>query len=110
MDQFQVQKPHKIVCVGDSITQGYKFYETNLSYPSVLRDRLDPEKYEVVNLGLSRRTMSKKGDYPYWNEDVFLQALASQADTIILMLGTNDAKEYNWNEKEFKEDYQDMIR
>jgi hypothetical protein len=28
----------------------------------------NPEKYEVINLGIGMRTMMKTGDYPYWNE------------------------------------------
>ena len=109
MPSFVPEKRTKIVCVGDSITQGYRFYDTNLSYPSVLSDRLDPKRYEIVNLGLSRRTMTKTGDYPYWNEDKFIEALQSNADIIVLMLGTNDSKSYNWNEDSFKTDYLSMI-
>jgi hypothetical protein len=28
----------------------------------------DSSKFEVYNLGVSGRTMLKKGDFPYWNE------------------------------------------
>ena len=53
--------------------------------------------------------MMKKGDWPYWNEDKYQQALESMADTIILMLGTNDSKNYQWNENEYEKDFHEMV-
>lgn len=66
--------------------------------------------FEIVNLGIGGRTMLRKGDLPYWNEPNFQEALNSQANIIILMLGTNDAKSFNWNESEYEKDYMDMVR
>lgn len=103
-------KKHKIVCVGDSITEGWGATTPNMSYPSILASRISAENIEIVNLGCSGRTMRKQGDLPYWNEEHFLRALASQADTIVLMLGTNDAKSFNWDEEEYEKDYIDMVR
>ena len=53
--------------------------------------------------------MLKSGDHPYWNEPQFQTAKNSNADVVVLMLGTNDAKTFNWNETAFKADYLDMI-
>lgn len=102
-------KKYKIVCVGDSITEGCGATTPHMSYPSILRSRLDEGSFEVVNLGVGGRTMMRKGDFPYWNEDKFQEALASQADTIVLMLGTNDSKSYQWDESAFEQDYVDMV-
>ena len=41
--------------------------------------------------------MMKNGDLPYWNEQFYQDALDSNADIIIIMLGTNDSKTFNWN-------------
>ena len=45
------------------------------------------------------------GDLPYWNEPQYREALGSDADIVILMLGTNDSKYYQWNEQSFLTDY-----
>ena len=70
----------------------------------------DYNKYEVVNLGLGGRTMLKNGSCPYWNEPEFKQVLNSDADKILIMLGTNDAKKIQWNESTFRSDYLEMAR
>ena len=56
--------------------------------------------------------MLKHGDLPYWNEDEFTDALESNARIVIIKLGTNDSKRYNWNMygHEFISDYTEMIR
>ena len=92
----------KIVCVGDSITEGAGASGDLLNYPGFLGSRLDPEQFEVVNLGCGGRTMLKKGDFPYCNEEHHQKVLESEADVIILMLGTNDSKFHNWNEAEYE--------
>ena len=70
----------------------------------------DDTKYEVINLGLGGRTMMKTGDMPYWNEQAYQDALNSEADIVIMMLGTNDAKTYQWTRKEYHNDYVEMVK
>lgn len=96
----------KIVCVGDSITHGT---ESAMCYPSILRKMLDSRYYTVINKGVSGTTALKAGDMPYWNETAYQMVLKSNADIIILQLGTNDAKSHNWNEDQFVEDMTEMI-
>jgi acyl-CoA thioesterase I len=86
--------PTKIVAVGDSITEGAcSSDEGTHSWPAQLHNILnDEDKYTVKNLGVSGRTMMKNGDFPYWNEQAYQDALNSEADILILMLGTNDSK------------------
>ena len=95
-----VADPIKILAVGDSITAGDCSSDPDTkSWPAQLTDMLNnEEKYNVTNLGLGGRTMMKTGDSPYWNEPEYQQALNANADMIILMLGTNDAKNYQWNQ------------
>ena len=68
----------------------------------------DYTKYTILNLGVGGRTMMKDGDYPYWNEPQYKTAMSSEANTVILMLGTNDAKTYQWNEAKYKADFIEM--
>jgi len=66
-----------------------------------------PDKYDVLNLGHDLSTMRKSSPLPYVNETQYKRALESNASTIILMLGTNDANQ--WNKDEFVKDYTEMI-
>jgi hypothetical protein len=56
--------------------------------------------------------MLKTGDYPYWQEPEYNAALAFEPDIVIIMLGTNDSKPWNWtpaNSLLFEQDYKDFI-
>lgn len=96
----------KVACIGNSITEGAGLDKT---YPFVLQELLG-ERYDVRNYGLGGRTLLKKGDYPYWNEDKYKEALDWKPDIVIIKLGTNDTKPQNWQYKEeFVKDYVDFI-
>ena len=101
--------PIVVSCVGDSITQGY-LASRGMDYPTQMQKLLG-SNYKVNNFGAGGRTMLKKGDNPYWRTGPLKQALASQPDIVVLMLGTNDAKFRNWGplHDEFPVDYQAMI-
>ena len=99
----------RIICIGDSITYGHGSSNSHEhSYPYLLSKLLNESRHEVFNLGLGSRTMMKKGDRPYWDEKQYQDAIHSQADIIFLMLGTNDAKIYQWNVNAFTTDYVEM--
>lgn len=102
----------KIACVGDSITYGSGITERDsFSYPKQLQNKLG-KKYEVKNFGVSGATLLKKGDKPYWEEPEFNSAKEFKPDIVIIMLGTNDSKTFNWDihKSEFKSDYVSMIQ
>lgn len=102
----------KIACVGDSITYGSGIIERDsLCYPKQLQNILG-KKYETKNFGVSGTTMLKKGDKPYWEQPEFLSAKEFMPDVVIIMLGTNDSKTFNWDihKNEFKSDYNSMIQ
>lgn len=82
----------RVLCVGNSITEGYGL---SSKYPETLGKYLG-DNYSVFNLGKGGRTMLKKGDYPYLNESYYSDLKESEADIIILKLGTNDSKPINW--------------
>ena len=90
----------RVACVGDSITYGYgvETWRKN-NYPAVLGTLLD-EGYCVNNFGFSGATASPFGDTPYTDESVYRQSLDFRPDLVLLMLGTNDTKPYNWKGEE----------
>ncbi|MDB4712773.1 GDSL-type esterase/lipase family protein [bacterium] len=98
----------KVACVGDSITQGWELGQ--FTYPMKLGQMLGG-KYEVKNFGVSGRTLLKKGDYPYTNEDTYKKTLDWEPDIVIIKLGTNDSKPQNWSPygKHFESDYKSLI-
>ncbi|MCL5029389.1 MAG: GDSL-type esterase/lipase family protein [Bacteroidetes bacterium] len=99
----------KVACVGNSITAGAGLANPNNAYPQQLGGILGNE-YQVVNFGVSGRTMLKKGDSPYWKEPAYQEALKFKPQILIICLGTNDSKPWNWVYKnDFFGDYSDMV-
>ncbi|MEI7502108.1 MAG: GDSL-type esterase/lipase family protein, partial [Paludibacter sp.] len=98
----------KIACVGNSITEGAGNTSYSKSWPYQLRDLLGTGYY-TENLGVSGRTMLKNGDYPWWNEPEYQWTSGLKPDVILIKLGTNDSKTWNWNAINYKADYIEMI-
>jgi lysophospholipase L1-like esterase len=102
-------EPIKVACVGDSITQGAGA-KSGQSYPAQLQALLG-DGYKVGNFGVSGRTLLKKGDFPYWKEKKYQDALAMEPAIVVIMLGTNDTKPQNWKfEAEFDADYRELVK
>ena len=98
----------KVACVGNSITENSALASEN-KYPAILQTLLG-DKYEVRNYGLGGRTLLKKGNRPYWNEDKYTEVLNWNPDIVIIKLGTNDGKPQNWKYRaEFEKDYIEFI-
>lgn len=100
----------RVACIGDSITYGSGLPDrTHQSWPAVLGQFLGDD-YLVENFGVSGRTMLRHGDFPYWDSTGFQESTDFGPDVVIIMLGTNDTKPWNWQYgDEFKGDYLDMI-
>jgi lysophospholipase L1-like esterase len=100
----------RIACVGDSITQGIHTMNMRLdAYPSQLQRMLGKD-WIVGNFGVSGHTLLNKGDQPYQKTRTFTDALHFNPDLVVIMLGTNDAKDKNWQFKsEFIADYKSLI-
>ncbi len=88
----------RIVCVGDSITQGIGVDNEPLcSYPSILQKELG-YSYDVVNYGRSGATMCSYAVNGYTQRSYIdksgyyddLIKNAAKIDIVIIMLGTND--------------------
>jgi acyl-CoA thioesterase I len=97
---FAVTCAKRVTCVGDSITSGGACLEE--SYVNDLQNMLG-SSYQVMNAGKSGCTMLKGGvldssaePYSCWDGDEYKAALESKPDIVTIMLGTNDAKYYNW--------------
>merc|ERR1719272_2184299 len=90
-------KPIQIACVGDSITAGYLASNQSMTYPGELQTMLDAkygkDSYNVHNFGAGGATVQKGADSPYWKRTQFTQFVNGTYDVIIIMLGTNDAKD-----------------
>jgi len=94
-----------IGCIGDSITAGVHSEGAGMTYPGQLQTMLDkssPGKYKVTNLGACGSTMMKGADSPYWKRPQYKALTSAKWDIIVIMLGTNDAKDagshgpHNW--------------
>lgn len=107
---FSCSDSTKIACAGDSITYGYGLKNPeNESYPSILNKKLG-NAFKVKNFGHSGATALKNSDLPYWNVSEFRKLKKYQPDIIILLLGSNDAKNYNWpGHEKFRMNYKSLV-
>lgn len=107
------EQPHSeapiIVALGDSITFGAGVPKTRStdSWEAKL-EKLFAGSYQVLNYGVSGATLQDEGDCPYWNihhpgTPSFPEAaMALNPEIMLLMLGTNDSKPYNWNRERYE--------
>ena len=108
IDPNVLKRSIRVACVGDSITQGAKLAK-GMSYPEQLQKMLG-SPWIVKNFGKSGRTLLKQGDFPYWNESIYQDALQFAPDAVIIKLGTNDTKPQNWKHiADFKNDYRALV-
>jgi acyl-CoA thioesterase I len=100
--EANAQGPIRVACVGDSITQ----YS---GYPADLQALLG-ENYTVGNFGVSGSAVSLQADKPYMRQPAFWEALDSQPDIIVIMLGTNDANVQTYQDvNNFSTNYAKLI-
>lgn len=101
----------KIACIGNSITFGARIEDRiKDAYPEQL-GRMLGENYLVKNFGVSGRTLLTQGNAPFIKTNAFERALDFNPDIVIIKLGTNDSKPFNWKFKNgFKEDYLKFIQ
>lgn len=99
----------RVACVGDSVTYGCLVPgQPWNSYPRVL-GRLLGKKYCVGNFGYSNCTAQNGGDQPYTSMRLCRRSLEFQPDIVLLMLGSNDTKECNWNAENCRKDLLGLI-
>ncbi len=100
----------KVACVGDSLTYGMAIVNVfKNSYPAQLGKMLG-EGYHVENFGYSGKTVNTECKDSYVDTKNYSDSIAFSPDIVVIMLGSNDTKEYNWVSKEyFKERYKSII-
>jgi len=104
------QDTTRVVCVGNSITEGAGTTSPTLDAYPIQAGALLGKHWLIKNSGVSGRTMLRHGDFPIWKEQRFKEGLAFRPDVVTICLGTNDSKPYNWIYKEeYIPDYSAMI-
>jgi len=94
--------PIRVVCVGDSITQGS-------GYPAKLQLLLGTN-YLVGNFGVAGTTVSLNSTSPYMNQTAFQKAQEFNPNYVVIMLGTNDARtDVKESNETFEDDYSKLI-
>ncbi len=101
----------KVACIGDSITYGagVLWSRARDSYPAQLQQMLGNE-YQVINYGASGRTLQDEGDTPYKNTGFIDHSQSISPDAVVIMLGTNDSKPFNWNAERYEEQYVQLVQ
>ena len=105
------RRKRRVLCIGDSITFGAGVIWTRWrdSYPAYLK-RLLGRQYQVLNYGISARTLQDEGDYPYKADKFYRISKEMPCETYLIMLGTNDAKPYNWDAQRYEEELISFVR
>ena len=99
----------RVACIGNSITHGSGIdMMDEKRYPAQLQRQLG-KGYLVKNYGVGARCMMSTSDHPYMNEQAWRDAKAFQPQVVVIKLGTNDSKDYQWNQSQYERDYQAMI-
>ena len=102
-----------VACVGDSITYGAGISNRNYnSYPAQLGRMLQKfdNQWQTQNFGVNGATLLRNADKPYVQQSAYNQVLAAEPNAVIIKLGTNDSKSWNWVHKDdFVSDYSSLI-
>ena len=105
---FAAARPIRITCVGASDVSSPTPYGTP-NWPDYITPMLGYE-YAISNCGASGTTMIQAGNAPYWNTPQYTNGLSSSPDIVIIMLGSNDSKPYNWiYQTNYTPDYEQLI-
>ena len=103
----------KIVCMGDSITEGFGLDEGH-SYPDHLQQMLG-ENSQVINKCVTCSTVlnvtldGEAMGFPYVRQARYAEALAEQGDVYVILLGTNDAQDGMDDVKDIRYELCNMI-
>ena len=106
----------RVVCIGDSITEGFGLGDDpSVYYPSRLQELLG-EDYVVFNEGVTCSCVTMMEDetgnffgVPYVLQPEYDEALSLAGDIYIIMLGTNDAQDGMHETEDIQDPYFNMI-
>ena len=108
---FLITAQTRVVCVGNSITDGWGLSNSKTeAYPARLQVLLG-SGFNVLNCGVSGTCMVRTDKASYWNTSRFNDAINFDPQIVIIKLGTNDGDPPRWNahKSEFYNDYIAMI-
>lgn len=107
--QAQEEDRIRVACVGDSITDGGSDFT---EYPANLQKFLDASRYEVKNFGFGGTTAMKNPHVvpSYWSKQQYTDSKKYQPDVVILMLGTNDVVNENWDPEDYRNDLLELVQ
>lgn len=100
--------PVVVAAVGDSNTFGQGVEPGTESYPAQLQGLLG-DGYQVLNFGVRGRSVLSTAQAPYTADPLYAESLRSDADVVLLMLGTNDAKDAGWDPRRFRSELADLV-
>ena len=106
----------RIVCIGDSITEGFGLGDDpSVYYPSLLQEFLG-EDYAVFNEGVTCSCVTMMEDdtgrtfgLPYVLQPEYDEALSLSGDIYVIMLGTNDAQDGMHDTEDIQDPYNNLI-
>ena len=105
------KKRRRIACIGDSITFGAGVARTRKTDAwTFLWGKSLGSGFQVLNYGVSGATLQLEGDFPYWKVGYLKRLEKAQPELMLLMLGTNDAKPFNWDEGRYAREYEELVR
>ena len=108
--KFTATSIKKIACIGDSLTYGHSW--TDEAYPVYLKQMFEGIGCEVGNFGLNGASIT--GTNPnlylkYAEQKQYTDSLDYNADVVVIMLGTNDSKDWKAAEPNFESWYIELI-
>jgi len=100
----------RIACAGSSNTDGWPGTLNYTPYSYFLQFQLGAS-YEVMNFGKFNTTATFSMDDPYVMNVQYRSLMMSEPDIVVLKLGGNDSKDYNWNAhgQDFRKDYSVLV-
>lgn len=102
---------YQVYCLGDSITYGSGLSQEMRSlacYPAQLQELLGA-KYQVMNYGVSGRTLTDVPERSYRDTGYLDMVKMQSPDILVVMLGTNDSKEDVWDAQRYQEEYVALV-
>lgn len=95
----------RVACIGDSLTWGFSLPDPwRQSYPALLQERLGVD-YAVRNFGCNGASVRFDAALPYVETTAYGESRAWNPDLVLLMLGSNDATDWDWDAAAFRRDY-----
>jgi len=100
----------RVACIGDSLTWGFSLPDPcRQSYPAQLQERLGAD-YAVRNFGCNGASVRFDADLPYIETMAYGESRAWNPNIVLLMLGSNDAKAWDWDAAAFRRDYKRIVK